>query len=73
MSKIAKIRIEATQGNFMLSKVYDIETGLLIPVRSIKIEMGVHNYQNGIVAILEVPIQELDIISSVEIVEVKEK
>jgi hypothetical protein len=60
MDKTIKIRIEAKQGNFMLSKVYDIETGLLIPVRSVKIDMNVDNWKDGIFATIEVPVTEIE-------------
>lgn len=56
---IAKLRIEMSGGNFMLSEVTDIETGLIIPVKSIKIDVGVNNWHDGIIATIEVPIEEL--------------
>ena len=45
----------------MLCKVSDIETGLVIPVKSIKIDVGVHNWKDGVWATIEVPIEELDL------------
>lgn len=59
--KRARIRIEAKDGNFMMSKVTDIDTGLIIPVVSVKIEMGVNNWTDGIQATLVVLVDELEI------------
>jgi hypothetical protein len=59
--KIARLKFEAKEGNFMLSKLIDMETGIVIPIRSIKIDMSIKNYQDGIVATVEIPIEMLDI------------
>ena len=59
--KIAKLRIEMKKGSFMLSKTIDIETGLIIPVKSIKLDIGVHNYRDGVWATIVVPIEELEL------------
>ena len=61
MTQLARLRIEMKNGIFMLTKVSDIETGLVIPVRSIKIDMGIHNHKDGVIAIIEVPIEELEL------------
>ena len=61
---IAKLRIEMKGGNFHLSKVTDIETGLVIPVRSIKLDMGVdksNRGEYGVMATIVVLIEELDL------------
>jgi hypothetical protein len=58
---LAKLRIEMKDGKFMLSKVTDINTGLVIPVRSIKIDAGVDNWKDGILATIVVPIEELEL------------
>lgn len=61
MDKLARLRFEMKKGIFMLAKVTDIETGLVIPVKSIKIEAGIDNWRNGVLATIVVPIEELDL------------
>lgn len=61
---LAKLRFEMKQGKIMLSKVTDMETGLIIPVRSIKIDMGVDNMHRGeyqVYATIVVPIEEMEL------------
>jgi hypothetical protein len=58
---LAKLRFEMKKGKFALSKVSDIETGLVIPVKSIKIDIGVHNHLDGVWATIVVPIEELEL------------
>lgn len=57
----ARLRIEFKNGNFMLGKVTDIETGIAIPVKSIKIDVGVHNWRDGVWATIVVPVEELEL------------
>lgn len=45
----------------MLSKVTDIETGLVIPIKSIKIEVDIKNRRDGIWATIVVPIEEMEL------------
>jgi hypothetical protein len=59
--KLARLRFEAKKGMIALSKVTDIETGIVIPVRAIKIDVNVNNMHDGIWATIEVPIEELDL------------
>ena len=61
MTKLARLRFEMEKGIFMLSKVTDIETGLVIPIKSIKIEAGVDNWKDGVLATIVVPIEELEL------------
>lgn len=58
---LAKLRFEMREGMFALSKVVDIETGLVIPVRSIKIDISTQNMHDGVWATIEVPIEELEL------------
>ncbi len=43
----------------MTGKVIDVNTGLAIPVKSIKIDVGVDNWRDGIWATIVVPIDEI--------------
>ena len=43
----------------MLGKVTDIDTGLVIPIKSIKIDIGVDNWRDGVWATIVVPFEEI--------------
>lgn len=59
MTQIMKLRFELKNGNFMLSKLTDMETGKAIPIESIEINLSVHNWQSGAWATIKVPIEEI--------------
>jgi hypothetical protein len=59
--KLAKLRFEMEKGTFALAKVTDIETGIVIPIRAIKIDINLKNMRDGVWATIEVPIEELDL------------
>lgn len=61
MTTLARLRFEMKKGVFMLSKVTDIETGLVIPIRAIKIDANLDNMQEGVWATIVVPIEELEL------------
>lgn len=62
--KVAKLRFEMKNGNFMLSKLTDMETGLAIPIKSISFSFGVDDINKGnyrSYATVVVPIEELEL------------
>jgi hypothetical protein len=59
--QVARLRISMYRGNFAFTEVTDIETGINIPVRSIRLDMSVDNWTSGVMAIIEVPIEELEL------------
>lgn len=64
MTKIAKLRYEMKDGVFMLSKLTDIETGLVIPIKSISFNFGVDEVNKGnrtAFITVVVPIHELEL------------
>lgn len=58
---LAKLRFEMKKGMFALSKVTDIETGLVIPIKGIKIDINLDNMYAGVWATIVVPIEELEL------------
>lgn len=57
--KRARLRFEMVGGNFMLSKLTDIETGLVIPISGIEFRAGVNDWAAGAQITITVPIEEL--------------
>ena len=61
--KLARLRFTVEKGMFVLSKLTDIETGLVIPITSIKFEKSVDDLNKGdwdMIATVTVPIEEID-------------
>lgn len=76
MAKLARLRIKSRDGSFLLTEVTDIETGLVIPVRRVQIDMNTENAFDGIIATIEVPVEELElngVLTKIETFEVDDK
>jgi hypothetical protein len=61
MTKRARLRFEMKKGNFMMSRLIDIETGISIPIKSIKIDMGIHNWRDEACATVVIPLSEIEL------------
>ncbi len=61
MNQPAKLRFELHNGNFMLAKLTDMNTGVVIPISSVRFFAGVDDASHGHIAELTitVPIDEM--------------
>lgn len=48
----------------MLSKLTDIESGLVIPITGIKIDLSVEKWKDGVYATVALPIDEIEIVDT---------
>jgi len=58
---LAKLRIEMKGNNFMLTKIIDINSGVIIPVKSVTLDMDIEHWSNGVMATIVVPVEELEL------------
>ena len=67
-SKIAKLKFEMTNGMFALAKISDMETGMIIPFSRIQLDLGFHNQLEHAQAIITVPIDTIELETTMELV-----